>query len=176
MILILISNYSHLRFFQYLCFIIFHSSLEYNVGIPVLQYVNHPLFSESPHRNFPQNIPLFSPLFIPVCITPAFQTPCTDSTNRIGFACARHTRPSNTHRPPTTNTTPAAFTVRTQCFVCFRLRNLLLLLRVLFAFHLFSTIWRRISSVFLSVAFRVRESFPSRSLLEALVHCVQFFL
>ena len=63
-------------------------------------------------------------------------------------------------------------------FCCFRsLRNLLLSLRLLLAFCLFlHDLAADLQCFFCRVAFRVRESFLLESLLEALVHCVQFFL
>ena len=91
---------------------------------------------------------LFSPLSVQVT-SPEFRTPLIVSTNRIRFASLVILAPKT--QAPTTNTTPAAFAVRTQCFVVFALFAIFFCLSACFSRSSFlSTIWRRISSVFLS--------------------------
>ena len=99
-----------------------------------------------------------SPLSIHV-VSPRIPNP----TNRLHqpnpIRLARHTAPK-THAP-TTNTTPAAFAVRTQCFVVFALFAIFFCLSACFSRStFFSTIWRRISSVF-SVGLPSASASPS---------------
>ena len=101
-------------------------------------------------------------------------------TNRLHqpnpIRLARHTGSKNarSHNQHNTSRLCRPYPV----FCCFRsLHNLSLSLRLLFAFHLFfHDLAADLQCFFCRVAFRVRESFLLEALLEALVHCVQFFL
>lgn len=78
---------------------------------------------------------LSSPLSTHV-VSPVFRTPLIVSTNRIRFASLVILAPKM--HAPTTNTTPAAFAVRTQCFVVFALFAIFFCLSACFSRSAFS--------------------------------------
>ena len=139
-----------------------------------LQYAMNLLFVLVPSSKLPSEYFSFSsPLFVLVA-SPPFQAPCTliHQPNRLPHF--RHTSPKDTRSHKLTQH-QLPFAVRTQCGLLFSLSHNLLCLSACFRVPPSPRSGGGSPVFFLSGCLCVRESFLLETLLEALVHCVQFF-